>query len=65
MFNNPYTAILAGAITGFTIIAIHSNIVNHVAALEEAEVNQCRTMDWPVDKHEAMMHHCIALGVLE
>jgi len=65
MFNNPYTAIAAGAITGFSLIAIHANIVNHIAALQAAEVQQCRTMDWPADKHEAMMSHCIALGVLK
>lgn len=65
MFNNPYTAIAAGAIAGFTIVGIHANIVNHVEALQAAEVQQCRTMDWPADKHEAMMHHCIALGVLK
>ena len=65
MFDNPFAAIAAGAIAGFSLVAIHANIVNHVAALKDAEVQQCRTMDWPAEKHEAMMSHCIALGVLK
>ena len=62
MFNNPYTAILAGVITGFSIVGIHANIVNHVASIDAAFAEQCATQDWPAHQHDAHVEYCLAEG---